>query len=408
MKTRKTRKLMSFILTAVMAVMMMTAVVSAATTYDPIPGTTTTFDKYLIMPADANVPDVEFTFTIAGGTEVNGDATNLAVYSGADTDKATALPTIGSATFAPGDTTYTSVQTGDASVTLNTGEKYAVQVVTVDFTGVNFKEPGVYRYTITETASTVSGIIYDNVPKTLDVYVEDAGDGTLRVGNGTSEGYVLYNSVISTAPSKTTTDVSANKASGFVNRYETFDLTVGKSVAGNQASRDEYFQFTINITGALPNTTYNVDLSDADATTAVNGINTTANSNAASFTTDASGAATITYWLQHDQSIVIQGLTKNAKYSVSENATTIANEGYVATATVTSDSDDDQTVSMPAVTDTSTGITDDTIIAYTNTKEGVIPTGIIISVAGLLVVGIIAVIGFVFFGIRSKKRYDEE
>ncbi len=45
---------------------------------------------------------------------------------------------------------------------------------------------------------------------------------------------------------------------------------------------------------------------------------------------------------------------------------------------------------------------------FTNTREGVIPTGVILSVAGLLVVGIIAVIGFVFFGIRSKRRYDED
>ena len=47
-------------------------------------------------------------------------------------------------------------------------------------------------------------------------------------------------------------------------------------------------------------------------------------------------------------------------------------------------------------------------VGFINDKDGTIPTGVILSVAGLLVVGIIAVIGFVFFGIRSKRRYEED
>ena len=66
-----------------------------------------------------------------------------------------------------------------------------------------------------------------------------------------------------------------------------------------------------------------------------------------------------------------------------------------------------------AVIGTSATVTEDDIkkpvtVAYTNTKTGTIPTGVILSVAGLLVVGIFAVIGFVFFGLRSKRRYDED
>ena len=47
------------------------------------------------------------------------------------------------------------------------------------------------------------------------------------------------------------------------------DMKITNTVTGNQASRDEYFKVTLNITGGLPSTTYKVDLSNADATTKV-------------------------------------------------------------------------------------------------------------------------------------------
>ena len=45
---------------------------------------------------------------------------------------------------------------------------------------------------------------------------------------------------------------------------------------------------------------------------------------------------------------------------------------------------------------------------FTNDKHGTIPTGVLLSATGLIVVGLIVVVGVVFFGIRSKKRYEED
>lgn len=407
MKGRKTKKLMSLLLTAALAVMMMTSVVCAANQYTAIPGTSTTFDKYLILPADAAVPSATFNFTVEAGTAVSASDGKLEVFSGTDANRTNGvLPTIGTATFAATDIANTEVQTGD-TITLASGQKYVAKEVTVDFAGVTYNEPGVYRYTISENipadADKIPGMTYDNTPKTLDVYIEhDATNNVLTVG-----GYVLYNREIDTAPSKTTASVSDDKATGFTNSYATHNLTISKTVSGNQASRDEYFEFTVSITGAAPSSTIVVDLANAQAETTPNGINTTALTNPASFTTDASGAATYTCYIQHDQSVILKGLPDTAKYTVTENVTTLTDEGYVASIARTGE-DTDPVIAAPQVTDTTSGITNDTALAYTNTKEGVIPTGIILSVAGLLVVGIIAVIGFVFFGIRSKKRYDED
>ena len=58
--------------------------------------------------------------------------------------------------------------------------------------------------------------------------------------------------------------------------------------------------------------------------------------------------------------------------------------------------------------DTDLGIKGNTTLTFTNTKQGVIPTGIILSAAGLIVVAILVVAGVVFFGVRSRRKYEEE
>ena len=402
MKGKKFKKLTSLAVTTAMAVTMMTSVVSADVTYTPVGGddTSISFEKYLILPKEANVPTVSFDFDIEGGDAVEGSDSTLAVYSGEDSNKVVGSPSIDTVDFSNSDTTVYDTKQGDDTVTLASDQKYDVQVVPIKFSGVSFKEPGVYRYTISETNTIMPGLTCDSTQKTLDVYVEEAGSNTLTIA-----GTVLYDSVVTDAPAKDGTGITG-KVTGFTNTYDAHDLTIAKEVAGNQASRDEYFQFRVEISNAAPNSTYTVDLTDADATTSVNGINTTALTNSDSFTTDSVGEAVYTCWLQGGQSVVIKGLSDSATYTVSEDADTVAKEGY--TVSIEKNGDTDVTVSGVEASDTSTGIKDDTDITYTNTKNGVIPTGIILSVAGLLVVGIIAVIGFVFFGIRSKKRYDED
>ena len=93
----------------------------------------------------------------------------------------------------------------------------------------------------------------------------------------------------------------------------------------------------------------------------------------------------------------------NKDYTISENA-----EDYTPSAVATETITPASVTITDGNTATDNGIDEDTEIAFTNNREGLIPTGVILSVAGLLVVGIIAVIGFIFFGIRSKRRYDED
>ena len=405
------RKLLSLLLTFMLTVLMAVPASAEGVQYKPVTGAVNTaqFYKFLVMDRNANVPTVTFSFSIAAGTAVAASAADntLAVFAGNDTQKVGGVPSVGTVSFSNTDTTYETVQNGD-SVTLADNKKYARKPVAVDFSQVSFKEPGIYRYVITETANTLSGISNDPEEKrTLDVYVVDDPDhvGTLKI-----EGCRLYTGVIATAPVKDAA-TATGKSDGYTNTYGSYDLTIGKTVSGNQASRDEYFEFTVTLTGAHPSTSYTVDLSNADVNTKVNGMNSTATTNETTIVTDTDGKGERTFWLQTGQSITIKALTDSTKYVVSENAATLEEEGYttkidkvVGAAT--------EEVTGTSITskfgDTDLGIKGNTTLTFTNTKQGVIPTGIILSAAGLIVVAILVVAGVVFFGVRSRRKYEEE
>ena len=403
----------------------------------PVDGTSLTFKKFLIIGAGDNVPNVTFSYTIAAGTAISTDTssnTEFQVDAGVDADKVTITDT----TFAPRATTYTSVQTGDIVVTrqasdratgltadtgvefeTSKGEQYAVQNATVDFSGVTFVEPGVYRYIITETASTTNaaaGIMHDNdVDRVLDVYVTD-NNGTLEIS-----GYVLHKNESNIAISSTmgSNDVMSegepldDKTDGFTNEYKSKDLVFKKEVVGNQASRDKYFEFTLKLENVGNENTFTVSIADdndpnttdgnADATSGSNNATITANrgkENVLTLTSDASGEITRKFYLQHGQSIAVRGLPLNAEYTVTENA-----EDYKSTG-----------ASVTGYTDATSG--DIGIVAgnnkvvktsFKNERQGIIPTGLFTIVGPAIAVILIALIGIgiVLMGKRRKEERAE-
>ena len=109
-------------------------------------------------------------------------------------------------------------------------------------------------------------------------------------------------------------------------------------------------------------------------------------------------------YLQHGDTISIAGLPIGCKYTITE-----ANEEYSVSTVTTRDAAPTTTVaSGTSNVVKESNFTENTTVAYTNEKTGAIPTGVILSVAGLLVVGVVAIIGFVFFGVHSRRRYEED
>lgn len=334
----------------------------------PTTDLTTTFNKYLVMPADANVPNVTFNFDIAAGTKVDATDSTPAIYAGVGT------PTVGSASFTSADET----QTGSPA---DTGEKYAVQEVTVNFTGVSFTAPGIYRYVITEQASSQDGITNDaTTTRTLDVYVEYDNEQTQTLA---VTHYVLHEG--------TGNPDTADKSNGFTNSYATQNLTLSKTVTGDQGDRDKYFEFTVNITGAVAGTKYTVDLSDAETTAGGHTNETTL------IATD--GTVTATYYLKHNQSIVIKGLTEDTQYEITE--TSYANDGYTTSYVLDSaDSVKGNTTGLQTMGDT--GHT----VVFTNDKDtgGVVPTGLLLDVAPYIVLVAVVVAGLAALMLSKKRR----
>lgn len=357
----------------------------------------------MVVDNETSIPNAEIEFAITPGTGVDGDATHLAVLpgpSGADA---------GSVTFAPGNTTYTSLQTGD-DVSFDTStQKYAKQTGAVDLSGVTFTEPGVYRYELTETNPNISGMTADSRTLYLDVYVTYNNSDELEVTST-----VLHTSTA--APAKNATSGSAggalaDKVTGFTNTYSAKDLEFSKTVSGNQASKDKYFAFTVTISNATAGQSFPVDLSNADA-------NISANSNAATtavttavtqpdtLTVGQDGTVSQVYYLHDGQSVKVEGLTLGAEYSVVE-----AQEDYTPSAAVTGDVDD-QDANEAVIAAAGNGANgsvdaDDAAtisVAFTNTKAGVIPTGVLLTIAPFAV-GIL-LFGAVIFFVVSKRRRD--
>lgn len=396
-KTTLKTRLWALAATLLLLVSLLAMPVSAANT--PVASGTFDFNKYLVMNANANVPNVEFEFEIKAGTAVAATGDSPAIYAGIVQQEGDAVtaPTVEKAKFSYNThhaSTVVGLPTDDGEPTGN--KKYATETVTVDFTGISFTAPGIYRYIITETDSTASGIITNDAvsTRTLDVYVQykntasegeppDYSESELEVS-----GYVLYNG--------TENFSDANKSDGFTNTYTTYDLTLTKNVTGNQGDRDKYFAFTVNITGAVEGTVYTVDFPDTE-----NSPNNTADS----LTVGEGGSVSATYYLKHGQSIVIQGLTKDTKYTISE--TSYSTDGYTTSNTVKVGEGQADASTEPLTTGEKTMGTGDNIVTFTNSKSGTVPTGILLETAPYLILGAVVVAGLVVLFATRRRRTRE-
>ena len=296
------------------------------------------------------------------------------------------------------------------------GMHYSMSII--DFSNVQFTEPGVYRYIITETGSNqavtndtgVTGT--GNTKRTLDVYVEDYNDFYNKLADKT--GYTAPSGKELFINGYVAADTTASgKSSSYTNSYETYDLTFGKTVTGNQGSKDKYFEFTVNIQHAVAGTKYDVSYqADDDANTTDGNADKLIKANPNSATTvidsgsvtqpdyitaGSDGKISQKFYLQHGQKIVIRGLAKDTAYTVSENP-----EDYTATAKVNGT---DVTLTNNATSGTiASAVTAD----FTNDRSGVIPTGVLSTVAGSAAIIVLGIAGVVVGIIYVKKKRTEE
>ena len=441
---------------------------------------TTTLDKYLVMKKTTDLPSATFDFAISSEnvTAVAADKTagTLAVLPGVGSPAlyvgtAPATPSASvSVEFATSDTAsdeknaktagdtpvFVTADANNIDADENKDEKYVKKTVTIDFTNVEFTEPGVYRYLITETGGKEGAtngylgtqtvdedtVLVTETVRTLDVYVADAnvndsdnGKPMLKI-----ESYTMYDGTVTTAPyaledeSRDPKVEGKTKDSSITNIYEAHDLTFAKAVTGNQGSKDKYFEFTVTVSGLkTEGSTFTVDVSGADATlpeTVNSATNTsfagkinpatlvvdttkTVENDGYSVTAEGEGADKVysvvaTYYLQNGQYITIENLPFGAEYEVSENA-----EDYTPSDFITEDLSPlnyDGEDGNDEFNDAHRGqIADkDIYTGFTNNRTGAIPTGIIASIAGPLALAGVGVVGAIGTVIYLKKKKSEE
>ncbi len=367
----------------------------AVANYKPVSGTNTTLTKYLVIPQDANVPNLTFRFTVEPGA---GDGTGK-VYAGdadgrvlkVNEDKPYA--SVADVSFTPEDSTTA----GGTTIPVSTDDqKYATKETTIDFSNTKFSEPGVYRYSIKELDTAGATAIGGN-ERTLDVYVIDENNaGVLSIG-----GYVIF----------TKKDEEEVKTPYFTNQWPSNNLYIGKKIAGNQASKDKYFMFTVELTGAGKGTVISVggDYTQTAISNNVNGATTGISedyTNPQTLKTDADGSVRANFYLQGDQYINLMGIPKGAHYKVTE--ADYSDDGYTGVAA--SAADGSFVIGEKNFNGlTESEITDaDVYTGYKNSKSGAIPTGVILSVAPWVIAGAVIICGIVFFVVRSRKKYDAE
>lgn len=426
----KAKKKLIALITVMLMVIMTVMPVSAASTYgDGVAAQNVEFNKILIVKQGDDIPDVSFSYDVSVPTaKIDASDTTLEVLPGVGT------PTVGDVTYSK------TADTKDATSKV-TGYDTITKTITVNFSGIKFNEPGVYRYYIIEdNTNPIPGVVYDvdatsvttggDCYRTLDVYVED--NTTTSLGLKVT-GYVMYDGKIEDAPTApastenpasgtaitstvTVTDLKgdsqganritgATKTDNIMNYFDAYNVTISKTVEGNQGSKDKYFEFTFEVNGLSAGTKYIVDISNAEANpTATPATTVTVAANPTTVTADTSGKISQKFYLQHGQSIVIRGLARGTGYTVSENK-----EDYKASIVATEDEvDNSVTIANTGDSATDSGIVGNTALAFTNTRDGIIPTGILLSATPWILIGVVVIAGLAFFAIRSRRKYDEE
>lgn len=415
------RRILAGFAAAFIAASLMTAPASAYTKYSDTldtTGATATITKYLIMDKGVAAPNVTMTYSLAAdGTNVTGTASadSYNVYAGIMEGVKINNAEVTSTNVSFDNTSTTSsvaTATGLTSSFNGETQAYVSGNFNISFAEVKFPEPGVYRYTLTETDNRDDVTPIDNETRTVDVFVVDGskyveGEYTKKLNIAS---VVVYSDQITSIKKSDIETASTSKSSAFNNAYVSHDIELSKTVTGNQGSKDKYFEFEVAITNAGNSTKIMVDLTGADAsldkTKTINS-SITAETNPASITTDASGAVTQTFYLTHGQKIKLQGLPDGAAYTITEKNASDYTAAMTATEAVNgTNTTAPNTATAYVVSDTA--IKADTTIGYTNNKEGTIPTGVILSVAGPAVIGIIVVGALVFVNVKRKKESAED
>lgn len=355
---------------------------------------TITFNKTLRLPVDVTIPTVTFTFSLDAPTgTVSEDATDASSNQTIPVEAGTGNwdKTV---SFSSGDENLAEDGTTTKTVTKE-----------VSFDVPSFSAAGVYKYLLTEDALTedtadFADFTQSDVTRAVYFFVENV------VVEGQSKP-VVTGAIISDSDSFAT--AAANKTDTIVNYYmlkgdpdnddpdkepdvKENDLTVTKTVTGDMGNKSEPFTFSIEIDGASGKTyNYTIDRTTGEDIT----------------DTLTSGRPNESITLAHGESIKITGLSATDTYTIIETDAAdkgaMNADGYTTSYKVNGGQQQDSKTATGSL-ETSGDSTVSTTVAFTNNRNAVSPTGLIMDIAPYALLVVVAAAGcFVFL---RKRRED--
>lgn len=250
--------------------------------------------------------------------------------------------------------------------------------------------PGIYEYTLTETASTLPTGVDADGPFLLRVWVvNEEKDGQLT-GKLVVSGAELY---AQTAEGQ----YSEDKQDSIDKEYTTYSLTLTKEIAGKFASKNT--PFTFNITFQAPNgENYTGTFYTAYSGTASGDVPDVVFSNGLS--------ASVTPSLKHNGTITVTGIPSDFTYTISETSA----DGYTTDIVVDNEQAGDVADTAKSVNGNMSAATtqDDKAVnvtfTNTSTNDSTVATGVMMDIAPYALLVVVAAAGcFVFL---RKRRED--
>ncbi|MCD7739274.1 MAG: hypothetical protein LUH58_09605 [Lachnospiraceae bacterium] len=404
-KTKKFSKLLALVLAVVMMVgMAVTASADDSHTNTPsqtnIPywesnSNTLTIQKTLYKRKNVYTPNVTFNFEITPASDV---------VEGTDTyDGELLYNGISSAISA---STTIAFSSDIASLSETSVEKYANIPIDVS----KFSHAGVYKYQVKESTASgdqYEGISYDN--NTYDLYI-------FVVYDTTSRGYKVLYTIMS---------VSTTKYSGLTNTYGVVaptdpsqdptpngtvnDLIITKVTTGAYGDVTEDFKFNVSVNGGTGNTSEKYYYEVGTYSTSTNTFSAYLGTEAENGTI-TSNSSSVEINLKNTEAIKIYGLSENDIVEITE---IVANSNGYTTVTSSTGvttlagySSDSGSISGKVNTDNQASSAQVGLVTFTNTKNSITPTGVILTYGPYAAMVVIALGACVVFFRKRRSTID--
>lgn len=277
---------------AMMATMAMPSFAARPTPNVGADGLVTITKNYKVVGSEEKkAPAETFTFTVTPGATVNGAEKTV------EKSEATTIPAM-AANSNEKTVAFTTALTADGTGTF-----------TVDVANLNITKPGIYYYTVTETASNTAGVDYAANPMIMVItagYADDGEDSTLSYWVGLHDSKVFN-----------------DKNKPFENTYTAGSLNVTKKVTGSLGNKDKKFKIDVTFTAPAGKTVKSTITYVNDGEKSIAPAAWTLNEDTNRY------EATVTVELAHKGSVQFNNIPKDVTYIVEEQD--YSREEYTAT-----------------------------------------------------------------------------